>query len=192
MNFFNVIMYGRSVVYHFSTERTFLHFMRRLEGFYLNIAYKGKFTEKSLKKSQVGIILAIAVGLAVFAGIFSSDSQEKKIGIYHITLADPSLYEEGIFTDTFDIPKGDFQFRFTPNGDSPKILSVSLEGNSFSFSEDFKLKGTPHETGVSVYYTWEYIGTKNIRTDENQELKIIVNPHENLLGPVSIDIIPSN
>ncbi|KAG0511485.1 MAG: diguanylate cyclase (GGDEF domain) with PAS/PAC sensor [Nitrosopumilales archaeon] len=52
MNFFNVIMYGRSVVYHFSTERTFLHFMRRLEGFYLNIAYKGKFTEKSIEKKS--------------------------------------------------------------------------------------------------------------------------------------------
>ena len=117
---------------------------------------------------------------------------EKKIEGYHITLADPGLYEDGIFTDRFDIQKGNYEFRFVPNGDSPEILSISLEGPLFSFSEDFKLEGTPNEAGISVYYTWNYLGMKEVKIKENQHLTILINPNNNILGPVSIDLIPLN
>ena len=100
------------------------------------------------------------------------------------------MYIEGIFTDYFEISEGSYQFSFVPNGDSPKILSISLEGNSVSFSEDFQLKGTPHETGTSQYFTWDYLGNKEVIISQNQEIRIEVNPHENLLGSVSIDLIP--
>ena len=96
----------------------------------------------------------------------------------------------GFFQIILEFPEGEYQFRFVPNGDSPKILSISLEGNSISFSEDFELIGTPHETGISVYYTWDYLGKKEVKINEDQEIRIEVNPHENLLGSVSIDLIP--
>jgi hypothetical protein len=109
--------------------------------------------------------------------------------IYHARLADPKMYADGIFSDTFDIKKGNYQFRFVPNGDSPQVLSISLKGATFSFSEDFQLEGTPHETGISTYYTWEYLGQDTIEVPEDQELQIAIDPHGNTLGPVSVYLI---
>jgi hypothetical protein len=81
-----------------------------------------------------------------------------------------------------------YEFRFVPNGDSPKILTISMSGESFRYFETFSLEGTPHETGVSTYYTWQYSGNKTIKVPSKQEIEIIINPNGNLLGPVSVDI----
>ena len=143
-----------------------------------------------MKKTRVGGFFAIAIGIVISLGVFSNLQNEKNIEGYHITLANPELYVEGIFTDFFEIPEGSYHFQFVPNGDSPKILSISLEGKSVSFSEDFELIGTPQETEISVYYTWDYLGEKQVKISESQEVRIEVNPHENLLGTVSIDLIP--
>ena len=143
-----------------------------------------------MKKGWIGGSIAIAVGIAVAISFFSSESDKKISEVFHVTLADPDLYKDGIFTDVFEIKKGVYQFRFTPNGDSPKILSITLGGNSFSFSENFELQSTPHETGISVYYTWGYMGSKKIQIAKDQELRIIINPHNDILGPVSVELIP--
>ena len=76
-----------------------------------------------------------------------------------------------------------------PNGDSPKILTITMKGQSLNFFENFALEGTPHETGVSTYYTWKYSGNKIIKVPSNQEIEILIDPNGNLLGPVSIDIM---
>ncbi len=34
------------------------------------------------------------------------------------------------------------------------------------FSEEFILKGTPVDTGISKYYTWEYVGQKYVYIPE--------------------------
>jgi len=143
-----------------------------------------------LKKIRVGGFIAIAIGIIILLGIFSSLPNEKNVEGYHITLASSDLYVEGIFTDFFEIPEGSYLFSFVPNGDSPKILSISLEGKSVSFLEDFQLEGTPHETGISVYYTWNYLGNNEVKIDEKQEIRIEVDPHNNLLGSVSIELRP--
>ena len=142
-----------------------------------------------MKKTRIGGIAAIVIGITFSLGIFSINQNEKNVEGYHITLADPDLYENGVFSDVFDIEKGEYEFHFVPNGDSPEMLSISLEGSTFSFSEDFQLEGTPHETGISTYYTWDYLGEKVVKIDENQILRIEINPHNNFLGPVSIDLI---
>lgn len=107
---------------------------------------------------------------------------------YNITLADPKLYNNGTFTDNFKIQKGTYQFSFVPNGDSPQNLSISLKGDSFSFDEDFSLNGTIHNTGISSYYTWDYLGNKIIKISQNQEFYIKINPHGNLYGSLSVDL----
>ena len=56
------------------------------------------------------------------------------------------------------------------------------------YFEDFILEGTPHETGISTYYTWEYSGNHLILIPEDQTLTITIDPNGNLLGPVSVDI----
>jgi len=128
------------------------------------------------------VVVAIAIGLSL-------EPNSKKNVIYHVTLADPKIYINEIFSDTFTIQKGMYQFSFVPNGDSPEILSISLKGTTFSFTENFQLNGTLHDTGISTYYTWEYFGKKEIQVIEDQPLKIEINPHGNLLGSVSVDLI---
>jgi len=127
-------------------------------------------------------VIAIAIGLSL-------EPDSKKTVIYHVTIADPKLYTNEIFTDTFEIQNGIYRFSFVPNGDSPKTLSIALKGATFSFAEDFQLNGTLHDTGISTYYTWNYIGEKEIQVPEDQQLQIVINPHGNLLGSVSVDLI---
>ncbi len=136
------------------------------------------------------IIIPIVVIIVIFA-INSSlyTSEEKNDIIFHVTLADPSLYTDGVYTETFSLEKGKYLFRFVPNGSSPEILSINLIGDEFDFFEDFKLEGTLHETGISEYYTWDYDGEKNILISEMQEVIITINPNGNVMGSVSVDIL---
>ena len=120
----------------------------------------------------------------------SGESSETKNNVaFHETLADPSLYNNGIYTNTFSIDEGEYSFRFVPNGSSPEILSITLNGENFDFSEDFKLVGTSHQTGISEYYTWEYVGQKTILISDMETMSIIINPNGNVMGSVSVDII---
>jgi hypothetical protein len=142
-------------------------------------------------KFKIGII-GVVVGIVILIGVFGiqddqAENNEKRV--FHVTLASPENYENGVFTDTFQIEKGDYEFSFVPNGDSPEIMTITLKGESFSFSEKFGLVGTPHETGVSTYFTWDYSGGKEIQILKQQELEIIIDPNGDVLGPVSVDII---
>lgn len=128
------------------------------------------------------VVVAIAIGLSL-------EPNSKKPVTYHVTIGDPKLYTNEIFTDTFEIQNGTYQFSFVPNGDSPKILSIALKGATFSFAEDFQLNGTLHDTGISTYYTWDYLGKKEIQVLKDEQLQIVINPHGNLLGSVSVDLI---
>ena len=139
------------------------------------------------KAIYVGVAVAVAIAIVGLSLELKSEKYEKSVA-YHVTLADPKLYTNGIFTDTFEIQKGTYQFSFVPNGDSPQTLSIALKGATFSFAEDFQLQGTPHETGISTYYTWDYLGKKEIKLQEDQQLQIVINPHDNLLGSVSVNL----
>lgn len=140
------------------------------------------------KRTVSGAVVVGIVTILAALVLMPSEKSERQ-EIYHARLADPKLYTDGIFTDTFAIQKGTYQFRFVPNGDSPQILSIALKGDTFSFSEDFELEGTPHDTGISTYYTWEYLGQDTIEVQQDQELQIIIDPHGNTLGPVSVYLV---
>ena len=128
--------------------------------------------------------------IAIFVVIFSLNPSEKNDNVvFHATLADPDLYTNGVFTDVFTINEGEYSFRFIPNGSSPKILSITLNGENFNFSEDFKLESISHQTGISEYFTWEYEGQKIIWITEMQEVSITINPNGNIMGSVSVDIL---
>lgn len=135
------------------------------------------------------IIIPIVIIIGILA-VLSLDSSEKNDDItFHVTLADPQLYENGVYTESFDIKSGEYYFRFVPNGSSPEILSISLDGYSIKFSEDFQLENTLHETGISEYYTWEYLGENKITILEDQRVSIRINPNGNVMGSVSVDIL---
>ncbi len=136
------------------------------------------------------VIIPIVAIIVIFVVIFSLDPPEKNDNVvFHATLADSDLYTNGVYTDVFTIDKGGYSFRFVPNGSSPEILSITLNGEKFDFSGDFKLKGTSHQTGTSEYFTWEYEGQKIIWITELQEVSIIINPNGNVMGSVSVDIL---
>lgn len=138
------------------------------------------------KKLILGIIVILAVIISILSISLILPEKKENPKIFHVRLADPKMYKDGIFSNTFTIKNGTYKFRFVPNGDSPEVLTVILKGNSFSFSEDFKLNGTLQAPGT--YYTWEYLGQDKIQIPDEQNLQIIINPHGNILGPVSVYI----
>ena len=128
--------------------------------------------------------------ITVFVINFSFDSSEIENNIlFHATLADPDLYTNGVYIDKFTINKGEYFFRFVPNGSSPEVLSITLDGGNFDFSENFKLEGISHQTGISEYFTWNYNGQKIISISNTQEVSITINPNENITGSVTVDIL---
>jgi hypothetical protein len=136
------------------------------------------------------IIIPIVAIIGIFVINFSSENpNDKNDVVFHVTLADPDLYVDGIYSKTFEIDSGKYSFRFVPNGSSPEILSISLNGENLNFSEDFKLQSTSHETGISQYFTWEYLGQKEILILEKQQVTIFINPNGNVMGSVSVDIL---
>ena len=136
------------------------------------------------------MIIPIVIVVAIILVSFSSDEISKENNIlFHVTLADPNLYVDGVYTEVFSLEKGEYFFRFVPNGSSPEILSITLNGDTFNFSEDFKLIGISHQTEISEYFTWKYDGQKNILISEIQEVTITINPNGKTLGSVSVDIL---
>lgn len=133
------------------------------------------------------VIVAIII---ILIGALSIQTGEKTTeSVFHVTLADPKLYENGIYSEKFEVEEGFYIFRFVPNGDSPKTLTITLSGKNFEFFENFRLKGTPHETGISEFFTWEYEGQKQIDVSENMELEIMIDPHDEIMGPVSVELV---
>ncbi len=135
-------------------------------------------------------IIIIPILIITILVVFSSNLSKEKNMIFHVTLADPELYNNGVYTNAFTIDKGEYYFRFVPNGSSPDTLSIKLAGEKlFNFSEDFQLESTSHQTGASEYFTWEYNGKKTILISEMQTVFIIINPNGNVMGSVSVDIL---
>ena len=141
------------------------------------------------KKNVIIPIAAIIVILTVGSILPDSSTKKENQVFFHATLADPALYENGIYNSVFTINSGEYYFRFVPNGSSPEILSITMDGENFNFNEDFELKGTPHKTGISEYFTWEYFGEETFTVHQTQEILITINPNGKVMGSVSVDIL---
>ena len=138
---------------------------------------------------KIIIILTIVVITGFVINLSLDSTEEKNSNVFHVTLADPELYTNGIYTDTFTVYPGEYSFRFVPNGSSPKTLSITLSGENFDFSENFELENILHQTGISEYFTWKYSGQKIFLISETNEISININPNGNVLGSVSVDIL---
>jgi hypothetical protein len=142
-----------------------------------------------MNKKFVILPIIIIIIVIIALGSQTNPSEKKNESIFHVTLADPKLYVNGVYSSTFVLEKGEYSFRFVPNGDSPQNLAISMKGDNFEFSENFKLNGTLHETGISEYYTWDYDGGKSILIPIQKEVSIQIDPNGNVKGSVSVDII---
>jgi hypothetical protein len=142
------------------------------------------------KKIVVIPIIAIVGFIAIDWITGFSDQKEKNNDIvFHITLANPELYTNGVYTDEFLIEPGTYFFRFVPNGSSPEILSIKLTSQNYEFVENYTLIGTPHESETAKYFTWKYEGKGEIIIESSKQISININPNGNVNGSVSVDLI---
>lgn len=140
-----------------------------------------------MNKKIVGSIATI-IGILILIVFLGIEPDEKKDDVFHVTLADSSMYKDGVFSDSFEIEKGIYQFEFVPNGDSPQMLTISLTGPNHNSIERFELVSESHETGISQYFTWSYLRDEEseIIISSTQDVQIIIDPHGSLEGPVSV------
>jgi hypothetical protein len=153
-----------------------------------------------------GIILASIIGV-VFAGAQinpdNPENEDSNSEIWSIRMAGPEWDDRQSHRAALpNLEEGTYKLGFVPMGDSPTKIIIDIKarsaGSDFAgtswglvFSEKFVLKGTPVDTGISKYYTWEYVGQKYVYIPEvegeaNYEIKI--ERSGNLEGSVTISL----
>ena len=58
-----------------------------------------------------------------------------------------------------------YQWRFVASGDSPQQIRITVQ-NNLIFNEVFHKERTLVDTGISEYYTWDYVGNKNFEISD--------------------------
>lgn len=151
----------------------------------------------SRAKTALAVIVALLVAGLVVGALVPEGETEPGINaprdgggdeIFHVRLAEPGMYSGGVYTGSFEAPGGQYAFDFVPNGSSPEILSITLEGGGGDpeYREDFVLEGTKHEALLGEYYTWEYLGQKDVAMQDGGTVSITIDPHGDTLGSVSV------
>ena len=164
------------------------------------------------KPLLLGIVLAVIIGIVGFGLIIEEyvDSQKpiKNTTVFHVTLADPALYdcvtisayEYCEYREVVFLEEGIYEFRFVPNGDSPQKLSVELRSTSPEdvnlstyVSLHYVLVGNLVEEGMSSWYTWKYqidssqVNLGFIKTKHQLSCELCVNIGEPQRMEISID-----
>ena len=155
---------------------------------------------KSVRKKSIigGIILAAIIGL-VAAGAqinpeYSVGEERPNSEVWNKRISGPEFANDSILKSSpITLERNvQYKFEFVPMGDSPERLKITI-GNVFS--EIFVLEKTLVDTGISKYYTWEYIGKENVLVSNQQcpnqktcDYEITVERFGNLEGSVSISL----
>jgi len=149
-----------------------------------------------------GIILAAIIGV-VFAGAQINPDNPETEGVWSIRMASPEWHDrQTVRTNLPNLEEGTYKLGFVPMGDSPSKIRIDIKvrsaGSDFDgttwtpmFSEEFVLKGTPVDTGISKYYTWEYVGQKYVYIPEVEgeaKYEIRIERSGNLEGSVTISL----
>jgi len=148
-----------------------------------------------------GIILAAIIGV-VFVGAQINPDNPENGEVWSIRMVGPEWDDRQNHRAALpNLEEGTYKLGFVPMGDSPSKIRIDIKVRSaeFShpdgglvFSEIFVLKGTPVDTGISKYYTWEYVGQKHVYIPEvegeaNYEIRI--ERSGNLEGSVTISLL---
>ena len=155
---------------------------------------------KSVRKKSIigGIILAAIIGL-VAAGAqinpeYSVGEERPNSEVWNKRIAGPEFANDSILKSSpITLERNvQYKFEFVPMGDSPERIKISIGG---VFSETFVLEKTLVDTGISKYYTWEYVGKENVVISNQQcpdqktcNYDITVERFGNLEGSVSISL----
>ena len=155
------------------------------------------------KKPIIGcIILAVIIGV-VFVGAQINPDNPENGEVWSIRMASPEWHDrQTVRTSLPNLEEGTYKLGFVPMGDSPSKIRIDIKvrsaGSDFAgttwtpmFSEKFVLKGTPVDTGISKYYTWEYVGQKYVyipEVEREANYEITITRTGNLKGSVSISL----
>jgi len=149
-----------------------------------------------------GIILAAIIGV-IFVGAQINPDNPENGEVWSIRMASPEWHDrQTVRASLPNLEEGTYKLGFVPMGDSPSKIRIDIKvrsaGSDFAgttwtpmFSEKFVLKGTPVDTGISKYYTWEYVGQKYVYIPEVQReanYEIIIERSGNLKGSVTISL----
>ena len=147
-----------------------------------------------------GIILAAIIGV-VFAGAQINPDNPENGEVWSIRMAGPEWDDRPNHRAALpNLEEGTYKLGFVPMGDSPSKIRIDIKvrsaGSDFAgttwtpmFSEKFVLKGTPVDTGISKYYTWEYVGQKYVyipEVEREENYEITITRTGNLKGSVTI------
>ena len=150
-----------------------------------------------------GIILAAIIGV-IFVGAQINPDNPENGEVWSIRMAGPEWDDRQSHRAALpNLEEGTYKLGFVPMGDSPTKIRIDIKvrsaGSDFAgtswglvFSEKFVFKGTPVDTGISKYYTWEYVGQKYVYIPEVEgeaNYEITIKRTGNLKGSVTISLL---
>ena len=156
------------------------------------------------KKPIIGGIILAAIICVVFVGAQINPDNPENGEVWSIRMASPEWDDrQTVKASLPNLEEGTYKLRFVPMGDSPSKIRIDIKvrsaGSDFAgtgwglvFSEEFILKGTPVDTGISKYYTWEYVGQKYVYIPEVEgeaDYEIVIVRSGNLKGSVTISLL---
>ena len=160
-----------------------------------------------------GVILAVIIGLIVAGAQINPEYAEESSDslVWHTRIAGPEF--DNISNHRMELGNlegGTYKIGFVPMGDSPKKMKVTIvasipdedqryyiEDDVYSglvveiFSEKFILEKSLVDTGISKYYTWDYVGQKYVQIPESggeTSYEVEIERIGNLKGSVSVSI----
>ena len=155
------------------------------------------------KKPIIGGIILVAIIGVVYAGAQINPDNPENGEIWSIRMASPEWHDRQTVSASLpNLEEGTYKLGFVPMGDSPAKIRIDISARSAGcnfegclwgqvFSEEFVLKGTPVDTGISKYYTWEYVGQKYVYIPEVEgeaDYEIAIVRSGNLKGSVTISL----
>ena len=154
-----------------------------------------------------GIILAAVIGVIFVGAQINPDNPENEKSpnseVWSIRMASPEWHDrQAVRASLPNLEEGTYKLGFVPMGDSPTKIRIDIKGKWTEryymdpswrpvFSEEFILKGTQVDTGISKYYTWEYVGQKYVYIPEVEgeaNYEITIKRTGNLKGSVTISL----
>jgi hypothetical protein len=156
------------------------------------------------------VVAAIIVSMAYGASM-NPDGNEQRSGgeIWNFRISGEEFHDISTIRAGLPILEGGtYKIGFVPMGESPAKIELTIKGKwteSYNvepswgtiFSEEFVLEKSLVDTGISKYYTWEYIGQKYVQIPEWEGkipssdepiFEIIISRFGNLEGSVSISL----
>ena len=140
-------------------------------------------------------IAAIVVAISIAYGAVANPGGNEEITpnnqVWNMRISGPGFQDLPVLgSEIGTLGVGTYEFGFVPMGDSPQVLRliISNERGNQVFSEEFVLKKSLVDTGISKYYTWDYLGNKFAPISKEGNYEITIEREGNLKGSVSISL----